>query len=37
MKQIKNRRYYDRYQSHQVTLAAIVFAGKQIACRITKK
>jgi hypothetical protein len=36
MGQIRDRRYYERYQGYQVTLAAIVFAGKEIACRLIR-
>jgi len=36
MAQIHDRRYYERYQGHQITLAAIVFAGKAIASRLTQ-
>jgi hypothetical protein len=36
MQQIKSRRYHERYAGYQVTLAALAFTGKDIACRLER-
>jgi hypothetical protein len=36
MQQIKSRRYHERYADSQITLAALAFTGKDIACRLER-
>jgi hypothetical protein len=36
MAQIKSHRYHERYAGYQITLAALAFTGKDIACRLER-